>query len=67
MAAKKKFSATKSNSPVQQRLWLMYPPRLIKQPFIWEVGHKRCCVGESDFVLETFFFVAIGFKLKIKN
>ena len=40
MAAKKKFSATKSNSPVQQRLWLMYPPRLIKQPFIWEVGHK---------------------------
>jgi ABC-type methionine transport system ATPase subunit len=38
--AKKKVSATKSNSPTQQRLWLMYPPRLIKQPFIWEVGHK---------------------------
>jgi L-aspartate semialdehyde sulfurtransferase ferredoxin len=38
--AKKKVSSTKSNSPTQQRLWLMYPPRLIKMPFIWEVGHK---------------------------
>jgi L-aspartate semialdehyde sulfurtransferase ferredoxin len=37
---KKKIAATKPNSPVQQRLWLMYPPKLIKQPFIWEVGHK---------------------------
>ena len=37
---KKKTSATKSNSPTQQRLWLMYPPKLIKKPFIWEVGHK---------------------------
>jgi L-aspartate semialdehyde sulfurtransferase ferredoxin len=40
MATKKKTSATKSNSPMQQRLWLMYPPKLIKKPFIWEVGHK---------------------------
>ena len=40
MAIKKKFSATKSDSPMQQRLWLMYPPKLIKQPFIWEIGHK---------------------------
>jgi len=37
---KKKVSATKPNSPTQQRLWLMYPPKLIKKPFIWEVGHK---------------------------
>jgi len=37
---KKKFTATKANAPVQQRLWLMYPPKLIKKPFIWEVGHK---------------------------
>ena len=37
---KKKNPATKSNSPVQQRLWLMYPPRLIKQPFIYEIGRK---------------------------
>ena len=40
MATKKKVSATKPTSPTQQRLWLMYPPRLIKKPFIWEVGHK---------------------------
>jgi ABC-type methionine transport system ATPase subunit len=40
MATKKKTPATKSTSPTQQRLWLMYPPRLIKKPFIWEVGHK---------------------------
>ena len=38
--AKKKNSGTKPNSPMQQRLWLMYPPKLIKQPFIWEVGRK---------------------------
>ena len=37
---KKKIVATKSTSPTQKRLWLMYPPRLIKKPFIWEVGHK---------------------------
>jgi ABC-type methionine transport system ATPase subunit len=38
--AKKTLPGTKPTSPTQQRLWLMYPPRLIKQPFIWEVGHK---------------------------
>ena len=38
--SRKKLAATKPSSPVQQRLWLMYPPRLIKKPFIWEVGHK---------------------------
>ena len=37
---KKKLPATKSTSPTQQRLWLMYPAKLIKKPFIWEVGHK---------------------------
>jgi len=37
---KKKLPATKSTTPTQQRLWLMYPPKLIKKPFIWEVGHK---------------------------
>ena len=39
-ASKKSLPATKPSTPTQQRLWLMYPPRLIKQPFIWEVGHK---------------------------
>jgi ABC-type methionine transport system ATPase subunit len=37
---KKKNTATKTDSPVQQRLWLMYPPKLIKKPFIWEVAKK---------------------------
>ena len=37
---KKKLSATKSTTPTQQRLWLMYPPKLIKKPFIYEIGHK---------------------------
>jgi hypothetical protein len=37
---KKKLPATKSTTPTNQRLWLMYPPKLIKKPFIYEVGHK---------------------------
>jgi len=40
MAAKEKISVTKPDSAVQQRLWLMYPPKLIKKPFIWEVAKK---------------------------
>jgi ABC-type methionine transport system ATPase subunit len=39
-ASKKPVAATKPTTPVQQRLWLMYPPKLIKKPFIYEVGHK---------------------------
>jgi ABC-type methionine transport system ATPase subunit len=37
---KKKLSVTKSTTPTQRRLWLMFPPKLIKKPLIWEVGHK---------------------------
>jgi ABC-type methionine transport system ATPase subunit len=40
MPAQKKTPVTKSTATVQQRLWLMYPPKLIKKPFIWEVAHK---------------------------
>ena len=36
----KRPARTTPHSPTQQRLWLMYPPRLIKKPFIWEIGHK---------------------------
>ena len=25
---------------MQQRLWLMYPPKLIKQPLLWQLGQK---------------------------
>ena len=39
-AIKKPAHHTLPQSPTQQRLWLMYPPRLIKKPFIWEVGRK---------------------------
>jgi hypothetical protein len=38
--SKKKLPATNSTTHTQSRLWLMYPPKLIKKPFIWEVGHK---------------------------
>jgi ABC-type methionine transport system ATPase subunit len=38
-ALKKPLHST-AHSPSQQRLWLMYPPKLIKKPFIWEIGHK---------------------------
>ena len=39
-AAKKSAVRTKASSPTQQRLWLMYPPRLIRQPLLWQLGHK---------------------------
>ena len=29
---KKKLSVTKSTTPTQRRLWLMFPPKLIKEP-----------------------------------
>lgn len=40
MARTKSRKPTTPNTPEQTRLWLMYPPRLIKKPFIWEIGHK---------------------------
>jgi ABC-type methionine transport system ATPase subunit len=41
MATKKKtLGTTTANTPEQTRLWLMYPPKLIKKPLLWEVGHK---------------------------
>jgi ABC-type methionine transport system ATPase subunit len=39
-AFKKAAPHTTPHSQTQQRLWLMYPPKLIKKPFIWEIGHK---------------------------
>ncbi len=39
-ASKKTATPTKSTTPTQQRLWLMYPPKLIKEPLIWKLGHK---------------------------
>lgn len=41
MATKTKPAArTKQTTPTQRRLWLMYPPKLIQQPLIWQLGQK---------------------------
>jgi len=44
MAAKTKAKAKPAkgngNQPRQARFWLMYPPKLITNPVIWELGHK---------------------------
>jgi ABC-type methionine transport system ATPase subunit len=42
MAAKKSKAAKlkNGNQPQQSRLWLMYPPKQITNPVIWELGHK---------------------------
>ena len=39
-ALRKAESGTSPHSPTQQRLWLMFPPKLIQKPLVWEVGHK---------------------------
>jgi L-aspartate semialdehyde sulfurtransferase ferredoxin len=31
---------TQATTPTQRRLWLMYPPKLIQQALIWQLGHK---------------------------
>ena len=48
MAAKSKSAKkpTNQSTPEQTRLWLMYPPRLIKQPLIGEVS-RRFKVGTN--------------------
>lgn len=39
-STKKPAAKTKASSPTQQRFWLMYPPRLIRQPLLWQLGQK---------------------------
>ena len=41
-ARKKKPSAapTLNNQPQKTRLWLMYPPKLITTPVVWELSNK---------------------------
>jgi ABC-type methionine transport system ATPase subunit len=36
----KKTVLTQPSSPTQRRLWLMFPPKLIKEPLIWKLGQK---------------------------
>ena len=43
MATKTKKSGAKSTTPKgpqKTRLWLMYPPKLITNPVIWELGKR---------------------------
>src|SRR5438128_2565275 len=37
---KKPANPTQAHTPTQRRLWLMYPPKLIQQPLIWQLGQK---------------------------
>lgn len=36
----RKFKPITDASPQQTRLWLMYPPKQITTPLIWELGQK---------------------------
>jgi len=36
----KNLKGTRPETAEQTRLWLMYPPRLIKEPLIWKLGQK---------------------------
>ena len=38
--SKAKVAPTSGTSPTRQRLWLMYPPKLIKEPLVWKLGHQ---------------------------
>jgi hypothetical protein len=38
--AQKSVPRPPANPPAQRRLWLMYPPKLIQQPLIWELGKR---------------------------
>jgi len=38
--ASKKLKAVSPSAPEQTRLWLMYPPKLIKEPLLWKLGQK---------------------------
>ncbi len=40
MPAKKKPSPSRKPAVENRKLWLMYPPRLIQIPIIWELGRK---------------------------
>jgi len=35
-----KLTKTRPDSLQQTRLWLMYPPKLIKEPLIWKLSKK---------------------------
>ena len=40
MSKKSKAKPNPAASTAKKRLWLMYPPKLITNPVIWELAHK---------------------------
>ena len=40
MAGKSRKDKIEADMPQQTRLWLMYPPRLIREPLLWKLGQK---------------------------
>jgi ABC-type methionine transport system ATPase subunit len=40
MKKKSTAKARRTAPPAQSRLWLMYPPKLIASPVIWELARK---------------------------
>jgi ABC-type methionine transport system ATPase subunit len=40
MTKKSTAKASRAAPPAQLRLWLMYPPKLITNPVIWELARK---------------------------
>jgi ABC-type methionine transport system ATPase subunit len=36
----KRLKSARRDVPEQTRLWLMYPPRLIKEPLLWKLAQK---------------------------
>src|SRR5947207_9627003 len=39
-SSKKQPLTNASSAPEKTRLWLMYPPKLITTPVIWQLSHK---------------------------
>ena len=39
-ANRSKSVTVADRQPQKTRLWLMYPPKLIKTPVVWQLGHK---------------------------
>ena len=39
-AKRTQAKSSKPGSPDQARLWLMYPPKLIREPLLWKLGQK---------------------------
>ena len=48
IAGKKPVSKTSVDQPEKKRLWLMYPPKLITTPVIWELSQVVTNVRQAS-------------------